>query len=353
MIESVEVSKFKGLREVKLRNLSRINVLVGDNGSGKTCLLEAIFLAAGLGPELYLRTRAWRGSGEKLPLGLDRDQYEALWKELFYGLDQNELVTLGFTDSNQGERRLNVSYDVAQSTLMPLDLNVRTSYESGDIHPISFKWKIGTGEEVVIAVPNPSGGPLQLQQIKHAYPMVFFAPTTIFSSEENAKRFSFLSRRRRHEPIVEMMRSMFPMVEDLSVEIVAGFPGIYASIKGLEEKVSIGSLSAGLTKYMTILLGIAAMPKGVVLVDEIENGFFYKKYGDVWKGITSLAHQHEVQLFLSTHSIECVQAAFPIVSEHSSWFSLLRTERRGSECIVKQFSGKDFFAALEQRTEFR
>jgi AAA15 family ATPase/GTPase len=353
MIESVHITNFKGMRDVKIQNLSRVNILVGDNGSGKTSLLESLFLAGGIGPEIYLRVRAWRGSGAQIAFGLDREQYEAVWRELFFDLDQNKIVILEFTDSNSGERRLTISYDVAHSALMPLDLNQKTSYESGDIHPISWRWNTVSGEEEVSVVPIGSpAAPLPLPQIKNPYPMMFVATSTIFSPEENAKRFSFLSRRNKHQDVLKTIQSLFPIVNELSVEIVAGLPGIYASV-GMEEKVSIGSISGGLTKYVALLLGIAAMPRGAVLIDEIENGFYYQKYGDVWRGITTLAQNEQTQLFVSTHSIECARAAFPVIADNPSLFSLLRTERKQRECVVKHFSGKDLIAALEQGTEFR
>jgi hypothetical protein len=122
MIESLEISNFRGFSNLILKNLSRVNIIVGDNGSGKTALLESLFLAGGLGPEIYLRTRAWRGAGEKMLVSLERDQYEALWKEIFYGLDQNQAVIIRFIDSISGERQLRIYYDAAQTHMMPLDI---------------------------------------------------------------------------------------------------------------------------------------------------------------------------------------------------------------------------------------
>jgi AAA15 family ATPase/GTPase len=231
-------------------------------------------------------------------------------------------------------------------------MNVRTTYEGGDIHPFTFEWKLPSGEKKSVVTLTPQSG-FQMPQIHDHYPMMFLTAATQFIPEENAKRFSFLSRRHRDTSVLKVIQSIFPLVQDLSVEIVSGSPNLYATVSGLDEKMSIGALSGGLTKFLAIAFGIASFPRGAVLIDEIENGFFYKKYADVWKGITELAEENETQMFISSHSIECLQAALPVISQHPSLFTLLRTERRPEQCVVRYFSGKDFEAGIEQRVDFR
>ena len=51
MIQDLRISNFKCFKAVHLRDLGRFNVIVGCNGGGKTVLLEALFLLAGVGPE--------------------------------------------------------------------------------------------------------------------------------------------------------------------------------------------------------------------------------------------------------------------------------------------------------------
>src|SRR5947209_3043613 len=43
-IDEFTIHAFRGLRDVKLEKLGQINLLVGDNNSGKTSVLEALFL---------------------------------------------------------------------------------------------------------------------------------------------------------------------------------------------------------------------------------------------------------------------------------------------------------------------
>jgi len=45
-ISQLEIKGFRGLRGLALRDLGRVNVLVGENNSGKTSVLEALALAA-------------------------------------------------------------------------------------------------------------------------------------------------------------------------------------------------------------------------------------------------------------------------------------------------------------------
>ena len=44
MYSSIEISGFRSLEEVRLEGLSRVNLLVGSNNSGKTSVLESVGL---------------------------------------------------------------------------------------------------------------------------------------------------------------------------------------------------------------------------------------------------------------------------------------------------------------------
>jgi len=58
----------------------------------------------------------------------------------------------------------------------------------------------------------------------------------------------------------------------------AGEVMLYASVKDLGERLPLAVFSGGINKYLSILLAIATTRDGVVLIDEIENGFYYKPW---------------------------------------------------------------------------
>lgn len=46
-VESINIQSFRGIRNLSIQKFGDINVLIGDNNSGKTSLLEAIMLLVG------------------------------------------------------------------------------------------------------------------------------------------------------------------------------------------------------------------------------------------------------------------------------------------------------------------
>jgi recombinational DNA repair ATPase RecF len=85
MIESIGISNFRCFESIRLQDCRRINVVVGRNASGKTALLEALFLASGVSPELGLRIKGWREQAAVL-VSAEQSVYEGLWRDLFHKL---------------------------------------------------------------------------------------------------------------------------------------------------------------------------------------------------------------------------------------------------------------------------
>ena len=91
MIDRLTVRNFRCYESLDLQKLSRINIVVGENASGKTAFLESLFFAAAGSPEMALRFRALRGLG-MMQAGRTRASYEALWRELFFDQNQNSTI---------------------------------------------------------------------------------------------------------------------------------------------------------------------------------------------------------------------------------------------------------------------
>jgi len=178
MIRTIEIRNFRCFEHLQLEGCRRFNVIVGDNGTGKTALLEAMFLALGATPQLGLRYRQQRGL-DGLFNGTPRQIEEALWKDLFYAGNWDRPIQIELTGDGQENRSVTVYRGRSQFTI---PLLAGSQEEERHTAPIRFEWRDADGKKHPY---DPKVGPQGLQgdQSDEDLPDFFFLP------RESAYRF--------------------------------------------------------------------------------------------------------------------------------------------------------------------
>lgn len=350
MIESVRVEIFRCFKKLEIEKLRRINVIVGRNASGKTALLESIFITGGNNPEIVMRVNAFRGLGQMLQMKLERSAYESLWRDLFFGFDQKKNILIHLTGSPANTRSVSISYTPFQSLTLPISEIVKA--ESPLIVPIVFEWRdfngvVSTSEVKV----TPQG--LVLAGQGEALPVYFFSSAATTNPTENADRFSDLSKRRKEKALVKELIKQFPYMDDVSIETRTGIAMLYASIKDMPEKMPMGLISSGISKLVSLLLGLGDKPQAIVLVDEMENGFYHDTLPTIWSTLFRFCKENNAQLFASTHSQECLNALLPTIKDNEEDFLLIRTYKENDRCLAETFSGRKLQSAISQSIDVR
>jgi AAA domain-containing protein/putative AbiEii toxin of type IV toxin-antitoxin system len=351
MLQAFTIQNFRCFRSQSMRDLRQINLVVGPNGTGKTALLEALYLVVGGGTQIALNIRQFRGLAGEFNISSDGSAFRAFWSDLFYHFDEDKTISISCVDSKLGARELSITYKAGDQMVLPI------SGENGEkatrpfvSTPLNFVYKLAGKETQTVPIQLTENG-LRLGAIRDAIPGVYMNPGHGYGVSA-VGRFSELSKVNRDREVVSMLRKEYPQVESISVEVQAGTPVLYAFLPSIPEgKLPMELVSAGINKYLNILLAIASSPRGVVFVDEIENGFYYEQLPSICAGLLDFCEQFEVQLFASTHSIEFVKAW--TLLEKDSKFCLLRSSKQNGSCELKRFSGTDLHSAVEQGVEFR
>ena len=133
----------------------------------------------------------------------------------------------------------------------------------------------------------------------------------------------------------------------------AGAPVLAASVKYVPKKIPVSLASGGMNKLVAILLAIQEQTGGVVFIDEIENGFYFKRLPMIWDAILSFSREYDTQLFISAHSSECLQAAARLAEASSDDFSMVRTVISEGVTNVRMFDGDRFANSVLSDIEVR
>lgn len=101
-------------------------------------------------------------------------------------------------------------------------------------------------------------------------------------------------------------------------------------------------------------LGLATTKGGVLLIDEVDTGLHYSVLGDVWLLIVEAAKRYNIQVFLTTHSLDCIRALGWLCEERedlASEVSIQKIERALKKSVA--FDGEQIQIAVEQDIEVR
>lgn len=332
MYKSFHVKNFRCFDNLTVSSLQRINLVTGKNNVGKTALLEALWLHHGYhNPELGLRLRVFRGLAH-----FKRDEF--LW-DLFLGFDPEKTIELSSRDFENQEHTLQIT--IHEHATSRVSLRKERSVEDNGQESLPsdmLEQETTTSVETELRLQYTGGveahAYVESDGIRLERPSVFRGPSAIFlvagrkdSLETLAERYGNLEVKREASKVLETLKIIEPRLAALTVRHAGGHPIIYGDM-GTERLIPLPLMGDGVGRLLSIALAIPEAQDGILLVDEVENGLHYSVMKDVWRAIAKLAGEYKVQVFATTHSDECIYAAYQAFSGGKPYdFALHRLER--------------------------
>lgn len=357
------VKRFRGVSNLKIEPLARVNLIAGPNGIGKTALLEAVWMHNSPNiPDTAIRVEGFRSTD---PIDPDK----LLW-ELFPNLDdsvQLELSAKG--DWGDGARVLKISLEDRETADIPLirygdrgELIGGESESFGSRQEIVYEYTNEIGESTIsrgFLVASMVGQILQAgfrsdrQPMDHQGLGVFLAARQRGDRREEIRKLSNILKSKRDEEIVDILQCVDHRIRGLSILTRNNEPSIYADF-GRANLLPASLMGDGALRLMAIAIAICDAANGVVLIDEIENGIYYEAMEPVWKAIGEVAAKYNVQVFATTHSNECLNAAHRAFSTSESYdFRFHRLERYRGDTRSFTFDQDSLETAIQSGLETR
>ena len=348
MLERLRIRNYRGFTDLGIDRLSRINLFTGRNNSGKTTLLEALFLLCGAGnAQMALYANVMRefnlASGPAMP--------ETFWKTIFTDFDVEKTVEIEGRHSAFGSMILSIATDRSSTIKIPLDGSSRTSMpELSNSMGLLFSFKMDSGETTESRIYMAGGG-IQVESADVQFPFqTMFLSSRMGSPKEDAMRLGQLRKRKQGDFVVEALRIVEPKLQSVEDNSASGTPMIWGDI-GLPELVPLPVMGEGMTRIARLVLAISAAPNGIVLVDEIENGLHHSTLHKVWEVVDRAAERFNTQIIAATHSFECMAAAHHALDDASLRVHRLEVIDEKTRCV--SYEPKELEAAFSHSLEVR
>ena len=160
---------------------------------------------------------------------------------------------------------------------------------------------------------------------------------------------------RKKKILLDMLRRIDSRLEDMHSISPDGEQRIYVELGGDSEALPLPQLGHGFSRLVYLYCSLLVTDAKLALVDEIENGIHYSSLPTLFHGIQDIAARHDVQTLMTTHSWDCIRAAYKTFADADSLqdFQLIRLERDGDNVRAVVINDEMLDTVMEAGYEVR
>ncbi len=363
MIRTLRLENYRSFRAYELRDLARVNLLVGPNNCGKTSILEAVHLLVSQGdPRVLIQAASRRGETH---VTRDDDGFRAVryhLKHQFHGHRFDTGTTLSISsDDGLGHVQLDIA-DVKEEQTRDL-----FEMETGTLQLLALRIRRSANKD--IALPLAEDGSLHWHaqamrraalRSSRASPPSQFVTAESLEAHAMAEVWDRVLIDGRESDVIEAMQILqadLATIHFLTGEPTRGargLPGIVLGFRSGAPRVPIGSYGDGMRRLLALSLSLVQTAGGFLLIDEIDTGLHWTAMEEMWKLVIETALRSSIQVFATSHSFDCISGLASVLRTRpdlSDFVSIQKTERNLKRSVA--FDSDDILAAADLSIELR
>ncbi len=304
-LSSFSAVRYRGIDGVSLCNLKDINLITGANGTGKTSLIEAMWLFTGrYNPHLL-----WNANVQRLRSTAMNPISRLTDGELeLHGVEGTQCHRLRHTFE-----RINGTYP-AKTGCGDVQIDVKTMPPVAGLIRTYLDDK-PMGESAPVIHMTPHGSVLLPPGENPAGRSSCIIESAGFQHETTAEylqRYSDLVRDGQKKELVRAIGMVADHASDIEMLADENGNSYLAVATGTGRPRPLHDLGGGAVKLVRMILSFSAARNGMLLFDELENGIHHTLHRQLWKKAQAWANQWKVQFVATTHNAEMIDAAIDV-----------------------------------------
>lgn len=358
MFREISIEKYRGLHNITFSGLGQINILVGDNNSGKTSILEAIQLFSDKDVLTNMIAIARKREISLAPLGRNRLQpFDAFLYSFPMYHEQFKEVYIEAESNLYGRCRIGVRGEVFNECVEWMDMTQAEYNRARSICDENGMIRIFKGEYLYEddqyereefafreTQPRPEKdrvlGEKQNMSLKRKKNIIYISPMDIYTDKiltASLYKGMLVEEKKR---LLDLMQLFDDRIIGIETAVLYNRPTTMIEMDGMG-LMPISVFGDGVKKVLSLASAIIKMRGGIVLIDEFETGIHKRALKSVAQWMISVAERYEVQIFLTTHSSDAIAALIEAQGMDGNMLKAYRLEHYKDKFYVKNFSGSD------------
>lgn len=347
MFEKIKIENFRGIKNLSIENLSNVNLFFGKNNSGKSTVLESVFLLSGMtNPHLLVLCNSIRGFKGIQDFSL-----------FFHNFDtMNPISIVSEGDSNLFNRQLKMELSASQEYTRNFnDKDIMKSIDNAPFQTLTVSAVNDNKKyrnEFILDFPTEieeRGRIGIINSYKEELVCKYIAPIdTGFALNE----VNDILKDKQEKNIIENLS----LIDDRIIDFIVNQNTIMVDI-GLQSRIPLNMMGDGTRKFFNLIVSLYRCRNGILLIDEIDNGLHFSVMKNLWKLILSLSKKYNVQIFATTHNIDLLKGLDDFLNEFhndANAVSLYKVvHKKNDEEKALFYPHTDFSAVLANGNEVR
>ncbi|MDO5539698.1 MAG: AAA family ATPase [Eubacteriales bacterium] len=355
-IKSIDIKSFRGIRSLKLDDIQQINILTGDNNSGKTSVLE--ILENFESPDYVGGWRPLLRRDSRIPSTWGISFYDGFYN-LFDIDSENKIV----------EYRISTLSEMVTVSLSAKTVEEElTEEEYNNAIGMSYKYS-GDDKDMDNSILYPvkkmelevriNGAVSDTSEIYEGQRVLKLSKIGILKEYER-KKVVYISPIRHAEGSVylseilnnpDLYEEMLVVLKEYDEDIISinydnddnrsGGRGVYKILSKTHKKaLPLNVYGDGMKKAVLLMSAVVKAKNGVLLLDEFETAIHTSAMDRTFKWILETCVKLNVQVFMTSHSKEAIDKVLkcsPDILDKIAVYTLYKDELGSS---VRRLSGK-------------
>jgi predicted ATPase len=355
MIAKLTLNNFRCFRDFVLEGVRQVTLIAGENGVGKSTILESIFLFNDRNShDVFIKLNNIRGITQ------DRLSAAMVWEHFFACSDVNNTIKISVTTENQEEQCLTLEKDASFSLYTSHEIKSH-AHIIGMPAPDAYSLKISYTDSVrsdalnfTVAGNNQIAVTMQNPVLFPAFYTHYICSKVTFTTQYVSEWFGKILKGKQLSQCIDILRTLDARITNIFALPQGGVSTLFASF-GSASELPINILGDGINKLINIILIMLSHCGATILIDEIENGFHYSFFPKLWEIIGRLAAETKCQVIATSHSYECIRGARCLAADGDTpdLFRFVRLDRQNDAIVPKKYENEQFVYAIDNNWEIR